>query len=187
MYRHSKKNIQKKFVINKKIVIFVLLFWVSSFFVNTWAILIMSVFCLGNALLMSIDRYISLPIDMELSNFSTILMSIHFGLGFGLLTAALTKFADMIYNKRFKITYLFMISSYMVTAYFAFVFKDTNIVTLGIVVTLVSNIYLGMIRKFVAQYSIFEVILYGGSNFIFNSVLFIGFSQIINNVLKIFS
>ena len=84
MYRHSKKNIQKKFVINKKIVIFVLLFWMSSFFVNTWAILIMSVFCLGNALLMSIDRYISLPIDMELSNFSTILMSIHFGLGFGL-------------------------------------------------------------------------------------------------------
>lgn len=154
---------------------------------NTAAIIIMTVFCIGNALLLSIDRYISLPIDMELSNFATILMSINFGLGFGLLTAILTKFADMVYNKRFKITYLFMISSYMVTAYFAFMFKDANIVTLGIIVTFISNFYLGLIRKFVTQYSIFEVILYGGSNFIFNSVLFIGFSQIINSVLKIFN
>ena len=124
------------------------------------------------------------PVDMELSNFSAVLLSSVYGLQYGLITAVLTKFADMIYNKRVKISYFFMISSYMVAAYFAHKFKSLSIVTLGIIVTLLSNIYLGMIRKFVTQYSFFEVITYGGSNFIFNIVMFIGFSEPIYNLMK---
>ena len=182
--KKSKTNIQKKFKIEKKWIIIGLLIWISSFFINTWPIIIISIFCVANAILTSMDRYMSAPIDLELSNFSSIIISSIFGLKYGLLTAFLTKFADMMYNKRIKISYFFMISSYMVAAFFAHKFSSMNVVTLGIIVTLLSNTYLGLIRKFVTQYSIFEVFIYGGSNVIFNIVMFIGFSQPVYNIIK---
>lgn len=182
--RRSKKNIQTKFQVNKKLIILLIVIWILSFFVQIWPMVFIAIFCTLNALLLSLDRYLSLPIDMELSNFSTILITLIFGLSYGLLTAILTKFADMIYNKRVKVTYFFMISSYMIAALLANKITGLSVVSLGILVSLLSGIYLGFVRKFVAQYSFFEIIVYGGSNFLFNMVMFIGFSQPIYNIMK---
>jgi len=184
--RISNKNKQKKFEINKKYVIILLFVWLLSFFIEIWPIIFITFFCIVNAFILSFDRYLNAPVDIEFSNFATIIISFNFGLTYGLITAFFTKFADMVYNKRFKITYFFMISSYMVAAIFANMFQTMEIVSLGLIVIILSNLYLGLIRKFITQYSLFEVLTYGISSIIFNMVLFIGFASPISGILEIF-
>jgi hypothetical protein len=82
------------------------------------------------------------------------------------------------YNKKIKVAYFFMMSSYFVAAIFTYLIGGSNPVILGLIVTVISNIYLVLIRKFVTRYSSFEIISYGISNFLFNLVLFLGFADI---------
>ena len=76
-----------------------------------------------------------------------------------------------------------MMTGYIVAALLADVFKGYGVVTLGLIVTLLANVYQFFIRKFVVNYSTFEIISYGVTNIIFNSVLFIGFADIFIKIM----
>jgi len=152
--------------------------WIVSFFINLWPIIFLTLFCIGNTFILSFKRYFDAPIDIELSTFAAILMTMKYGLNIGLLAAFFTKFSSMMYNKKIKVAYFFMMSSYFVAAIFTYLIGGSNPVILGLIVTVISNIYLVLIRKFVTRYSSFEIISYGISNFLFNLVLFLGFADI---------
>jgi hypothetical protein len=166
------------FVIDKRIILGGIIFILVSFFINIFPIVFLILFSIANTAILSFKRYFDAPVDPQLCTFASILMTMQYGLTYGLITAFLTRFVSMIYNKKIKIAYFFMISSYMVAALFTEVINSDNVVLLGIIVTIISNIYMVFIRKYVTQYSNFEVISYALSDLIFNSVMFIGFSEI---------
>lgn len=185
MYKNLGKNPSKgrkksfPFVIDKRIIFAGVVAIIASFFINIWPIIFLILFSIGNTAILAFKRYFDAPVDPQLCTFAAILMTMRYGLTYGLITAFITRFASMLYNKKIKMAYFFMISSYMVAALFADIIKTNNVVLLGIVVTIISNIYMVFVRKYVTQYSNFEVISYAASDLIFNAVMFIGFSEII--------
>ncbi|MEK6917075.1 MAG: hypothetical protein AABW92_05000 [Nanoarchaeota archaeon] len=167
----------KKFEINKKWVFLGLLVWITSFFIDIWPIIFLTFFCIINSVMLSFKRYFDAPVDPEFSTFSAILMTVQYGLIYGILAGILTKFVSMMYIKNIKVNYFFMMTGYVVAAFLANIFRGYNVVVLGLIVTLLANTYLFFVRKFIVNYSAFEIFSYTATNIIFNFVLFLGFSE----------
>jgi hypothetical protein len=182
------KRIRKRYRrirINRTWIILAALLWIISFIVNInfWAILFLSIFCVANAIVLSIDRYVEAPVDIELSTFSAILMTTEYGWQWGVAAAVMTKFAAIIYNKNIRVDHFFMIGGYVLAALSANLFPTMHIVTLGILVTLIVNFYVFMVSKFITMLSNYEIIMYGTSNILFNFVMFMGFSQLFQTIM----
>ncbi len=178
MKRTDNRKKHKSINLPKKWILIGIGLWILSFFIDLIPIFFVTLFTVGNTLMQSFKRYVDPPIDIELSTFSSILITIEYGLGYGLMAAFFTKFVQMLYIRKIKMAYFFMISSYMVAALFANFFSALNIVTMGIIVTIISNFYLAFIRKFLLGYAPVEILSYAVTNIIFNIVLFIGFSEL---------
>jgi hypothetical protein len=166
----------KRLKIDKKWILLGLTLAILSFFIQIWPIIFLSMFCIANALLLTIDRYVNAPLDLELSTFSAVLMTLVFGLRWGLLVAVMTKIAAILYNKNVRVDHLFMIFGYAIAAIVAS-FMPGGVVIVGIVATIMVNIYTLFISKFVTMLSSYEIFTYGLSNTFFNIVLFLGFSE----------
>jgi hypothetical protein len=177
--RYTKLPIDRKWLLIGLIVL-ILSF---MFKINIVAIIFLVLFCIGNAILLSIDRYISAPVDLELSTFSVVLMTSSYGLQWGIAAAVLTKFAAILYNKNFMIDHLFMIGGYVVAALIANVFTGVPIVFLGIIATIITNIYIVFVSKFITMLPDMAILTYGTSNTIFNIVLFVGFADLFRNLM----
>ncbi len=178
----SKKR-HLKFKVDKKWLFLGLFVWIISFFIDVWPIIFLTFFSVLNSMMLSFKRYFDAPADIELSTFSAILMTNQYGLTYGIITAIVTKLVSMLYIKVIKVNYFFMMTSYVVAAILAEVFSGMNIVTLGLLVTGLSNIYVSFVRKFVVQYSTFEIISYGLTNIIFNVVMFVGFAELVLKIM----
>ncbi len=170
----------KKLPIDRKWIIIVLVLYLLCLIlkINIIPLIFLTIFCVANAIVLSIDRYVQAPIDIELSTFSAVLMTTRYGLQWGLLVAILSKMAAIFYNKNVRVDHFFMILGYVLAAVFANTFRGMPILLLGILVTIIVNIYTLFISKFVTMLSPYEIMMYGMSNAIFNSVLFIGFSEL---------
>ena len=101
---------------------------------------------------MSIDRYVQAPLDLELSTFSAVLLTSAFGLPWGIAAGVLTKFAAIAYNRNIRVDHFFMIGGYVLAAFIASLFH-INIVLLGIIVTIIVNIYVLFVSKFITMLS----------------------------------
>lgn len=182
------RRIREKYTrlnIDKRILFIALVVLAISFRINVWPLIFILVFCIANAILLSIDRYVNAPVDIELSTFSAILITTVYGLNWGILVAVLTKVAAILYNKVIRVDHFFMTGGYVLAALFANMFKGTNIVLLGIIVTLIVNIYVFLVSKFITMLSSYEIFMYGASNVIFNSVLFIAFSELARGIMML--
>ncbi len=175
----------KKLPIDRKWIVLALVIYLLCLIlkINIIPLIFLTVFCIANAILLSIDRYVNAPIDVEFSTFSAALMTTRYGLGWGLAVAILSKIAGILYNKNVRVDHFFMIIGYCISAVFANVFRGVPIVILGIIVTIITNVYIVFISKYVTMLSNYEIMTYGASNVIFNSVLFIGFAEILLKIM----
>ena len=174
----------KKLKIDRKWIIIGLTLALASFFIQIWPIIFLSIFCVANALLLTIDRYVNAPLDLEFSTFSAVLMTLVYGLKWGLLVAVMTKIAAILYNKNVRVDHLFMIFGYCIAAIVASIMPG-SIVIVGVVSTIMVNIYTVFISKFVTMFSSYEIFTYGISNTFFNIVLFIGFSEFFLAIMRL--
>ncbi|MFH2019867.1 MAG: hypothetical protein ABIJ34_00485 [archaeon] len=174
----------KKLRIDRKWIVLGLILALLSFFVKIWPIIFLSAFCVVNAILLSIDRYINAPLDLEFSTFSAVLMTKAFGLNWGILVAVMTKIAAILYNKNVRVDHFFMIGGYVIAALIANILPG-SVVVIGVLATIVVNIYTVFISRYVTGLSNYEIMTYGASNTIFNIVLFIGFSEFFYAVMII--
>lgn len=170
-----------KLPIDRKWIILALLVYILCLIlkINIFPIIFLTVFCVANAIVLSIDRYVQAPLDLELSTFSAVLLATRYGIQWGIAAAVLTKFAAIFYNKNIRVDHFFMIGGYVIAAIFANIFRGMPIILLGVLVTLIVNLYVVFISKYVTMLSSYEILTYGLSNTLFNTVLFIGFSEII--------
>ena len=173
----------KKLNIEKKWIFLGLLLLIVSFFINIWPILFLSIFCVGNSILLSIDRYVSAPVDLEFSTFSAILMTTAYGLKWGIAVGLLTKLAAIVYNKKFTMDHAFMMIGYVIAAFMASILTG-SLLFVGIISIIMTNIWIVFVSKFITGLSTYEIFMYGSSNFIFNAVLFIGFGDFFLGLMK---
>ncbi len=172
----------KKLNIDKKHIVLGLTVLIVSFFINIWPIIFLSIFCVANAILLSIDRYVSAPVDLEFSTFSAILMTTAYGLKWGIAVGILTKMAAIVYNKKFTMDHAFMMIGYVIAAFMANMLSG-SILFVGIITIIVTNLWIVFVSKFITGLSTYEIFMYGMSNFIFNAVLFIGFGDFFYKVM----
>ncbi|MEK6917204.1 MAG: hypothetical protein AABW92_05675, partial [Nanoarchaeota archaeon] len=101
------------------IIVFILL--ILSVFINIWAVIFIIIFSVLNAILISIDRYVNITHDLELSTFSAVMMSVTYGLGWGMAAAFFTKFTEVMYNKNLEFDDLLAMISFMIAAVLGYI------------------------------------------------------------------
>ncbi|MBT3720093.1 hypothetical protein HN789_05125 [archaeon] len=183
--KKKRQIIYKKLNIDRKWLFIILFLAVLSFFIDIWQIIFLCMFSVGNAFLLTIDRYINAPVDIELSTFAAVIMTQLYTLKWGIAVAILSKVAAIIYNKKFSVDHLFMMGGYIVAALIASI-APGSIVVAGIISTIVVNLYVVFVSKYITHLSTYEIVMYGSSNTIFNVVLFIGFGEIIFKLMGLF-
>jgi len=182
--KHKNQKIKYKGLkIPKQWIIIGVLVLIISFFINIWPIIFLSMFCVINSIILSIDRYVSAPIDFEFSTFAAILMTQAYSLKWGIAVAILTKLAAIVYNKKFAIDHLFMMGGYVIAALMANMLPG-SILVVGLIATLVVNLYVVFVSKFITMLSNYEIFMYGFTNILFNVILFVGFGDFIFKLMQ---
>ncbi len=177
--RYRKLNFDRRYLIVGLIAL------ILSVFIDIKRFLFIAVFIVANCLLLSLDRYLSMPVDLEFSTFSAVLTTAAYGLKWGIFVAIATKFAAMLYNANIRIDHVFMIIGYCVAAWMASFFPGMNIVTLGMISTFMTNTWIFFVSKYITNLSPFEIFMYGSSNIIFNFVLFMGFGEVLLSIMRL--
>jgi hypothetical protein len=158
-----------------------------SILVDIRPVIFFTAFCVISAFFMIYERFVQMPVDFELFTFSTILMTLKFGLIWGLITAVATKMAAVLYNKDFNRNTLFSISSYVVAALVTHLLQVTgiNLLVMGLIIIFLTNLYTFFMFRLVVQMDKYELLLYGGTNFLFNLVMVMGFFGIFAKLMGI--
>jgi hypothetical protein len=179
----SKRSEHKKFIIDKKWIIIGLAILTVSFFIDIMPVAFITVFTIANTIMLAFKKSFDPPLDPELSTFAAVLITVKYGLVYGLVAAFITKFVQMMWIQKIKAAYFFMILGYMLAAVFADIFSGMGIVNLGLLITVVVNVFISIIRQVVLGYSPFETYGNAISNVIFNMVLFIGFAELFLKIM----
>jgi hypothetical protein len=153
-----------------------------SMWVNLTPFILLGIFCFANALFLTYERYMKIPLDFEFSTFSTVIMTVKFGLVIGLLTAVLTKLTAIIYHKDLNVNSLFTMTGYILAAILANLFHLPFLI-LGLVVTILVNIYSFVVGKLLSVIPNYELIMYFVSNLLFNLIIFASFANIAYNII----
>src|SRR3989344_325764 len=167
------------------VIITVLTLMILSVFINIWALVFIITFSFLNSLLLSIERYVSITHDLELSTFSAVMMSVSFGLGWGMTAAFFTKFMEIMYNKSMEIEDILAITSFMIAAVLGFIFRDMNITEAGIVVTFAVNVFNFITSSMVGYYTKYELIFQVMTNIVLNLVLFVSAAPVLLTLLSL--
>lgn len=165
---------------NFKFVIGMLILLLSlSLMIDIKPFIFLMLFSIANALFMTYERYMDLNLDFQLCSFSTILMTVKYGLIWGILTAVFTKLAHIFYNRDLNMNSMFAMSEYVLVALAASVLPLTNIISLGMAAVAVENIYGYIMSKYVLSIPGYQIFLYSASNIICNLLLILGFSHLL--------
>jgi len=115
----------------------------------------------------------ALPTDFELSTMSAVIASMIFGLNVGLFVGVSTKLIAIVLRGKFILDNLFQILSYCIAAWIAFHLSSWNIVTLGLIITILTNVFMFLISQYVLAVSIIDNLSYTVTNFIGNVLFFL--------------
>ena len=178
------KKRYKKFNVDKRIFLVFLLAILLSFIFKQ--VIFIVIFSIINALLLSIERTTGISQDIEFSTFSSVLFTRVYGLKWGLFMAIFTKFVANLYNSTFRIDHLFMIVGYSIAALITHSLPGVNIMWVGIIATIVVNIYIYVVSKYITMLSMFEIVIYGSTNLIFNLLIFSIFSNPVAGLMRLF-
>lgn len=167
----------------KKISYGLFIMLILSFFVPIKFIIFLVISTFFNAIVAKFNLMNGLPTEFELSTFSTILISSVYGLEFGIFNAIMSKIIANLYTGSFIVDHIFMISNYCLAAYLAHILIF-NIVYVGIIITLLNNILMFTISKYILGITLPSNISYAFSNSIMNICLFLAFAEPILFLLK---
>jgi len=158
---------------------------IISFFVNVRLIIALILAAVFNSMLQTFQLKRGLPTDFELSTFTTILITLVFGFKWGILNAILSKLIASIYTGSVVVDHFFMMLTYINAAILTAVFGGGNLLFLGFAVILINCVLMFLISKNLLGIDIMANLSYTGTNFIFNTILFLAFSEFVLTLLRI--
>lgn len=180
--RFRKIRISSPFTSRALLVLLILL--IISLFVNIKLIVFLTITIFLNATMENFRLKRGLPTDFELSTLSTVLVTIVFGLKWGIMTAIFSKLITSIATGNVLADHLFMIATYINAALIASLFPTVNVFWLGMVIIMINCILMFFISKNILGVLITENLSYTITNFTFNFIVFSIFSQLVLNLLR---
>ncbi|MEM2131583.1 MAG: hypothetical protein QXR96_03595 [Candidatus Woesearchaeota archaeon] len=147
-----------------------------KFYQSLIFILILSLF---NSFLMIYERYVDLPIDLELTTFNVFFITYKYNLFFGILAGFISNLAAMIMNKDFSSESIFAITSYFLLAFVLNFFKFLNPVIVWFLAMFFYNLINLSIYKFVLAFPDKETMMYLTTNLAFNLFIFLVFKDVV--------
>lgn len=200
-YQENRKNklqnfIDKSFKYNKKFnfVFYFFLFFAIVLFVffilksrELRAILYLILFIIINMIISTYKRFIKLPIEIEFMTLGIVLLTYIYGLKIGLIFAIIGGILSFIVGFNISPFSFPMLLGYIIMCFITFLFQYINIgislIFIGIIASLINNIFVFLFYHFVFKYDLIKNISYSVSNFLFN---FLFLSVFYDFFLKIF-
>lgn len=145
---------------------------VSLFFDFVKMMIIVIVFSLINCFLRFYKRiFPGIPIELEISIFSTVLCSIAFGLWAGILVALISSIASEFFTQMIKPYSLVNVIVYALIPFFAIFLTAEAVAGAGLIITVVANIVIFLLFA-VLGYDVVRNAAYSITNIIFNYFIF---------------
>ncbi|MFH2020523.1 MAG: hypothetical protein ABIJ34_03860 [archaeon] len=164
-------------IITRILVVLVLLFLISRF-INIKLVLFLILVIFANISMENVRLRANLPADFELSTFSTVLVTMAFGLQWGIFTAIFSKLFTSFATGNVLADHIFMIMTYINAALIASLFSAANVLTLGLIIVVINCILMYLISKNILGLDITSNLSYTLTNLMFNLLVFSIFSQI---------
>lgn len=178
------KSLKLKSPLVTRILMGLLILFLLSLFVDIKLVLFLIAVIIFNAWLANFQLKRGFPTDFELSTFSTVIITLTYGLKWGLFVAILSKLIASIYTGNILADHFFMILTYINAAFIAFFVRSSNVLLLGLIIVVINNVLLFMISKHILGIDISANLSYTGTNFIFNLLVFSIFAEIIFSLLS---
>lgn len=138
-----------------------------------------------NAKLVLFQGQKGLPTDFELSTFGSVLVSMTYGLNWGLFWAIGSKLFASIYSGYIIVDHFFMMFTYCIAAIIASSMPNAPVMILGISIAILDSTIMFFLSKNVLGLDITSNLSYTGTNLIFNIVVFLTLGEIIHPLLSI--
>lgn len=123
-------------------------------------------------------------LGIELILFCTVMTSISFGPAFGAIMGGLLMIVNYIAERRASRYFIVTIALYTLIGYLVYYFKDYNIIILGILTTILYNLFVTLIIFiFPFRENKTTVIIFNMVNIVFNMVLFGTIGNFVKNLL----
>ena len=113
--------------------------------------------------------------------FSTVIVSVSFGPKIGAVMGSLSILANYIAERRISKYFFPTIIQYILIGYFSYFFRSLDIIILGIIITLIYNVFSFIFAKLIGANTI-TLVVFNTVNILFNIFLFTSFGH---SVLKL--
>jgi hypothetical protein len=164
------------------VIIFLLLI---SIFINIKLVLFLAFAIVFNSLLQQFQLKRGLPTDFEVSTFATVLVTLVFGIGWGIFIAVFSKLIASIYTGNVVADHFFMIMTYLNAAILTSLLRGMPIIALGLLIVAINAIVMFTISKNILGIDFTANMSYTGTNLIFNIMIFLAFSEFALALLRI--
>ncbi len=141
------------------------------------AAIIVTAFILLNRIITTYKMFIRVPLEFEFLTLGIVLSTIAFGVKAGLVIAIFGCIVSFILGFELSMFSFPMFMGYISVAASAFLLKGFDVVTIGLVATLVNNLIVFFSYHFLFGYNLSKNISFSLSNIIFNAILFLNFSE----------
>ena len=168
-------------------ILFVLIFLVliALMGINVKLIIFLVAAIIFNSWLAGFQLKRGLPTDFELSTFSTVLTTMVFGWQWGIFIAIFSKLIASIYSGNIIADHFFMILTYLNAVLIISLLGGSNVILLGFITIIINCIIMFFISKNILGIDIVANFSYTGTNFVFNSIIFLAFSQSVYYLLTL--
>lgn len=155
-----------------RILIVVIAFLVLSIFVNIKLIIFLIIATAFNAWLANFQIRMQMPTDFELSTFATVLVTLSFGIKWGIFIAIFSKLFATISTGSLLVDHVFMMCTYVLGAVIASILPITNVFLLGMIIVSINCVLMFLISKNFLGLGVTSNLAYTTTNFIFNVIVF---------------
>lgn len=156
----------------------VLLFGAVIFFIvnGIFAVfLITALFAAANAGLRMYKAYLDFPLELELTTFAAVTITMGFGLKAGIVSAIVIGIAGDVFTGVTMYTPI-TVSSFILAAIIATIFPATFFSWAGIMISAITCAGSYLLYRITESFTPFENSMYAATNFIWNAYMFFGFA-----------
>lgn len=155
-----------------RILLVIIALAVLSFFINLKLIIFLIVATAFNGWLANFQLRFGVPTDFELSTFATVLITLAFGIRWGIFIAILSKLFATLSSGSLLVDHFFMMGTYVLAAVIASVLHFRNVFLLGMIIVSINCVLMFLISKNILGLDPTSNLAYTTTNFVFNFILF---------------
>jgi hypothetical protein len=155
-----------------RILIVIISLAILSIFIKIKLIILLVAATVFNAWLANFQLRIGMPTDFELSTFATVLVTLSFGINWGIFIAIFSKLFATLSSGSLLVDHFFMMALYVNAAIITAILGFSNVFLLGMIIVLINCVIMFFISKNLLGLDVTSNLAYTLTNFVFNFIIF---------------